>query len=85
LPPSMRSATTNSSATAAIAWDRLASLGGSHPFDAVATKGGQRRFLEAKGRQTDGHSVLVTVGQGLRAQPSRSVHHRDRVGNSIHR
>jgi hypothetical protein len=34
-----------------------------NPFDAVATSGSQRRYLEAKGTQGDGGSVLVTPGE----------------------
>lgn len=34
-----------------------------NPFDAVATKGRQTRYLEAKGTQGDGDSVLVTAGE----------------------
>jgi hypothetical protein len=33
------------------------------PYDAVATKGNSTRYLEAKGTETDGRSVLVTVGE----------------------
>ena len=34
-----------------------------NPFDAIATKGKQTRYLEAKGTETDGASVLVTPGE----------------------
>jgi hypothetical protein len=34
-----------------------------NPFDAMATKGKQTRYLEAKGTETDGASVLVTDGE----------------------
>ncbi|KRE54810.1 hypothetical protein ASG92_24695 [Arthrobacter sp. Soil736] len=31
-----------------------------HPYDAVAVRGTERIFLEAKGTQSRGHSVIVT-------------------------
>ncbi len=34
-----------------------------NPYDAVATKGKRTRYLEAKGTETDGRSVLVTAGE----------------------
>ncbi len=34
-----------------------------NPFDCVATKDGERKYLEAKGTETDGASVLVTQGE----------------------
>lgn len=34
-----------------------------NPFDAVATKAGSTRYLEAKGTETDGASVIVTAGE----------------------
>lgn len=34
-----------------------------HPYDAVATKGGQRLYLEAKGTTGDGSQVWVTPGE----------------------
>lgn len=34
-----------------------------NPFDAMATKGRQVRYLEAKGTETDGRSVLVTKAE----------------------
>ena len=34
-----------------------------HPYDALATRGGERLFLEAKGTETDGVAVLVTPGE----------------------
>lgn len=34
-----------------------------HPYDAKASKGGQTRYLEAKGTETDGLTVLVTAGE----------------------
>lgn len=34
-----------------------------HPYDAVASKGDEVRFLEAKGTQTTGDTVMVTQGE----------------------
>jgi hypothetical protein len=46
-----------------------------NPFDAVATKGKQTRYLEAKGTETDGVSVLVTPGEvaHVRRHPGECV------------
>ncbi|WP_444664297.1 protein NO VEIN domain-containing protein [Cellulomonas sp. CW35] len=45
------------------------------PYDAVATRGDETRYLEAKGTRTAGDSVLVTRGEVLhaRAHPGECV------------
>lgn len=57
-----------------------------NPYDAIATRGHDTRFLEAKGTRSDGQAVQVTAGEVrfARDQP-RAVRYRDRERHPIHR